>query len=85
MTTIKTPEQIAQDAMDAFTFVSAEPDDENNDVVEVDYYFIRDQITAAIEADRAQRVEGVPTATHDSRCTLDRAHIGACNVNEWRG
>lgn len=52
---MKTPEQIAEDAMQAFTFVSREPDDDDNDVEEVDYYYIKDQITAAIEADRAQR------------------------------
>lgn len=60
---IKTPEQIAIEAMEAFTFVSAEPDDGDNDVEEVDYYFIRDQIAAAIEADRAQHKDRLEQVT----------------------
>ena len=51
---MKTPEEIADDAMGAFTFIDYENDDDN-DVVEQDYYYIKDQIVAAIEADRAQR------------------------------
>lgn len=52
---MKTPEQIAAEAMSAFTFISGfDGDEEDNDVEEIDYYYIKDQITAAIEADRAQ-------------------------------
>lgn len=50
---VKTPEQIAAEAMDAFTFVDPESADDN-DVEECDWFYIRDQIEAAIETDRAQ-------------------------------
>lgn len=58
---MKTPEQIASKAMEAFTFVDPTSDDDN-DVEERDWFYIRDQIEAAIEADRAQRDDSVHAA-----------------------
>ena len=53
---MKTPEQIADDAMEAFTLTESERfEDETSDVEECSAEYIRDQIVAAINADRAQR------------------------------
>lgn len=52
---MKTSEQIAGEAMSAFTFIDPDLNRDNNDVAEQNYYYIKDQIEAAIEADRAQR------------------------------
>ena len=81
---------IANDAMAAFTLIDAEDyegetEPEEADVAEQSWGFIRDQIEAAIENDRAQRSAEPSITTHDSRCTLDRYHEGECNVSEWRG
>lgn len=53
--TIKTPAQIAEEAMGAFSIIDQDEDfNPNGDVEQVSADFIRDQIIAAIEADRAQ-------------------------------
>lgn len=48
----KTPKQIADEAMEAFTITY---EDDVQDVQEVSAEFIRDVIAEAIEADRAER------------------------------
>lgn len=65
---MKTPEQIADEQMEAFTIA---PDsnyefggNDAHDVEECSADYIRDQIIQAIEADRAQ---------HDCACALDAA------------
>lgn len=68
-TSMKTPEQIADDAMGAFTPLD-EPDEASPfgyDVEEQSADFIRDQIIGAIESDRAQRVSEPATATWEER------------------
>lgn len=56
---MKTPEQIAAEAMCAFSIIDQDEDfNPNGDVEQVSADFIRDQIIAAIEADRAQRDHG---------------------------
>ena len=52
----QTPAQIADDAMSAFSIIDQDEDfNPRGDVEQVSADFIRDQIIAAIEADRAQR------------------------------
>jgi len=58
MTSMKTPEQVADEAMTAFTVVDGTADPEFDiagDVEECSVDYIRDVIIGAIEADRAQR------------------------------
>ena len=55
-TSMKTPEQIADDAMGAFTPLDEQSAD-----------FIRDQIIGAVESDRAQRVSEPAPATWEER------------------
>lgn len=52
---MQTPRQVADEAMNAFTFAHPDIYDESSDVVEADYYYIRDQVEAAIATDREQR------------------------------
>lgn len=52
---MKTPEQIADEAMEAFTLSESEQfEDETSDVEECSADYIREQIAAAVRTDRAQ-------------------------------
>ena len=74
---MKTPEQIADETMEAFTIIDAEPElDILGDVEECSVSYISEQIAAAIRADRAQRnlIECIAEAL-DDRGAEDAAQL----------
>lgn len=66
---MKTPEQIADEQMRAFTVLNGfDGYEEDSDVEECSAGYIREQIVAAIEADRAQRKDDMATIANAASC-----------------